>query len=310
MHLYLSCNVCRSCGAMDNELQQLTQQKDGCLAELEKLKREEGSYRSELSDLKDQIKEKQDNELAKKAQITNAKNLSSSARKNRAVKAGLKEPHGSEERNGVHLSNGFAHVGQDEAKKLTEDENTDETKSEEEEVDMTAGTMNLTELGQPASKHKVCVFTSTLTLTTSSCTCTETCIIRKCTPVFHHQYSKFVIFLVFLFQVTNNFLSTQSCPTDSEDSSALLNNLQTRLTEKSKELHQTLLVEQDSLVKTKAYLKKQQETLKQRKLALKLARKDWRSGLKSTSKTKGSLMVRTIYICMLLAMSIITSTIY
>ena len=82
--------------------------------------------------------------------------------------------------------------------------------------------------------------------------------------------------------------STQQCASDSEDSSALLNNLQTRLTEKSKELRQTLMAEQDSLVKTKAYLQEQQETLKQRKLALKLARKDWRSGVKST---KDSIMV-------------------
>ena len=73
----------------------------------------------------------------------------------------------------------------------------------------------------------------------------------------------------------------------------LLTSLQTRLTEKNRELHQTLQAEQDSLVKTKAYLKQQQETLKQRRVALKHAHKDW-SGSAKSSKTRGTAVVSVI----------------
>lgn len=73
----------------------------------------------------------------------------------------------------------------------------------------------------------------------------------------------------------------------------LLSGLQSRLTEKNHELHQTLRAEQDSLIKTKAYLKQQQETLKQRRVALKHAHKDWTSGAKS-SKTRGTAVVSVV----------------
>lgn len=96
--------------------------------------------------------------------------------------------------------------------------------------------------------------------------------------------------LLHLFQISNDFhTSIQQPASDSEDSSALLDNLHMRLSAKSKELHETLKVEQDSLVKTKAFLKEQQETLKQRKRALKLARKDW---------TKSNKMETTILVSM------------
>ena len=83
---------------------------------------------------------------------------------------------------------------------------------------------------------------------------------------------------------------------DSEDSSVLLSSLQTRLTEKNRELQQTLQAEQDSLVKTKAYLKQQQETLKRRRVALKHAHKDWSVGAKS-SKTRGTAVVSVVVLC-------------
>lgn len=73
----------------------------------------------------------------------------------------------------------------------------------------------------------------------------------------------------------------------------LLNTLQSRLTEKNRELQLTLMAEQDSLVKTKTYLKEQQDALKQRRVALRQAHKDWSSGLKSSKKAKGTASVRT-----------------
>lgn len=72
----------------------------------------------------------------------------------------------------------------------------------------------------------------------------------------------------------------------------MLNNLQDRLTSKSRELHQTLVAEQDSLVRTKAYLKEQQDTLKRRKAALRHAhQKGWNNDIKSF-KHKSAIEVR------------------
>ncbi len=90
----------------------------------------------------------------------------------------------------------------------------------------------------------------------------------------------------------------QEHPSDSEDSSVLLTSLQTRLTEKNRELHHTLQAEQDSLVKTKAYLRQQQETLKQRRVALKRAHKDWSGGAAKSSKTRGPAVVSVVALYM------------
>ena len=147
---------CRSCGAVENELQELSQQKDVLLAELGKLKTGEQHYRSQLSDLKSQVKGQLNNGLARKARKTDAKNFSLSAR-NGAHSDTTMEAEGGEK---PHLSNGFTHVGEGKARKLTEEAAAvDSSKSEsegEEEVDMTAGSMHLTELAQCSSKPKVC----------------------------------------------------------------------------------------------------------------------------------------------------------
>lgn len=87
----------------------------------------------------------------------------------------------------------------------------------------------------------------------------------------------------------------------------LLSSLQTRLTEKNRELHQTLQAEQDSLVKTKAYLRQQQETLKQRRVALKRAHKDWSGDTAKSSKTIGTAVVSVVALCMACNLPIVHS---
>ena len=170
-------NLSRSCSAMENELEQLSKQKDVCLAEIGRLKTEEKSYRSQLSDLKSQVKEKQNDSLARKVKKADAKNFSSSARTREYIQLAA-EPEGSEGRERLHLSNGLVQTGTSEVKavKPSKDEATvekGESESEEEEVDITAGSMDMAELGQPSLKPKVgvcvCVCVCVCVIT---CTCT------------------------------------------------------------------------------------------------------------------------------------------
>lgn len=151
---------------MENELQQLSKQKEACLVEVEKLKAEERSSRIQLSDLNGQIEGQHNNALARGANKPDAKNSSSSARNGQHVEVSPKEPNGKQERDKLHPSNGTALVGKGKAKKPIHDETTedgDESESEEEVgVDMTAGSMDLAELGQPLLKPKVCTLSRIL----------------------------------------------------------------------------------------------------------------------------------------------------
>ena len=151
--------VCRSCGAVENELQQLSQQKDVLLAELGKLKREEQQYRSQLSDLKSQVKGQLNNGLAKKSQKMDAKNFPLSARNGARGETTTKTDGLEKGKKPAQLSNGFTHVREDgKAKKATtvgEDlVDGSESESEEEEGEMTAGSIRSTELAQ---MPKVCM---------------------------------------------------------------------------------------------------------------------------------------------------------
>lgn len=149
------CDCCRSCGTVENELQQLSQQKDVLLAKLGKLKTEEQHYRSQLSDLKSQVKGQLNNGLVKKAQKMDAKNFPLSSR-NGAQGETTTKTDGVEEGEKPHPSNGFTHVSdKSKAKKATVGEDSvDGSESESEEEEMTAGSMHLTELAQ---KPKVCL---------------------------------------------------------------------------------------------------------------------------------------------------------
>ena len=150
------CDCCRSCGTVENELQQLSQQKDVLLAELGKLKREEQHYRSQLSDLKSQVKGQLNNGLAKKAQKMDAKNFPLSSRNGAQGETTTKTDGLEEEGEKPHPSNGFTDVSEKrKAKKSTVGEDSvDGSESESEEEEMTAGSMHLTELAQ---KPKVCI---------------------------------------------------------------------------------------------------------------------------------------------------------
>ena len=142
---------------MESELQQLSQQKDVLLAELGKLKGEEQHCRSQLSDLKSQVKGHPDNGLARKAQKTDANNFPLSARSG-AHSEITTETEGLEREERPHLSNGFTHVSKkSKAKKPTEGEDAvDGSGSESEGEEMTAGSMHMADLVQPSSKPKVC----------------------------------------------------------------------------------------------------------------------------------------------------------
>ena len=153
----------RSCGELEKELQQLSKQQEVCLVDLEGLKEEEKSYRSQLSDLKSQIKGQRNSpfNVARAAHKTDAKNSYSTARNGEDTEMALNECIGKQEMEKFHLSNGFTHVAKIKAKKLKPapsetPENRDESESEEEEgVDMTAGSMDLAALAQSSLKHKV-----------------------------------------------------------------------------------------------------------------------------------------------------------
>ena len=142
---------------VENELQQLSQQKDVLLAELGKLKGEEQHYRSQLSDLKSQVKGHLDNGLARKTQKTDAKNFPLSARNGTHGEI-TTETGGLEEEERPHLSNGFTHVSKkSKAKKPTKGEDAmDGSESESEGEEMTVGSMDMADLAQPSSKPKVC----------------------------------------------------------------------------------------------------------------------------------------------------------
>jgi hypothetical protein len=145
---------------VENELHQLSQQKDALLAELGKLKGKEQQHRSQLSDLRSQAKGQLNNGLAKKAQKMDAKNFPSYARNG----ARDEKTDGLEEgKKPAHLSNGFTHVRENgKAKKATVGEDSvdgseSESEGEEEEGEMTAGSMHSTELAQ---KSKVCAWSA------------------------------------------------------------------------------------------------------------------------------------------------------
>ena len=150
-------HYCRSCETVENKLQQLSQQRDVLLAELGKLKGEEQKYRSQLSDLKGQVKGQLNNGLAKKAQKMDAKNFPLSARNGAQGETTTKTDGLEEGEKPAHVSNGFTHVRENnKAKKATTvgEDWVDGSVSEEEEEGMTAGSIHLTELAQ---KPKVCV---------------------------------------------------------------------------------------------------------------------------------------------------------
>lgn len=148
--------ACRSCGTVENELQQFSQQRDVLLAELGKLKREEQQYRSQLSDLKSQVKGQLNNGLAKKPQKMDAKNFPLSARNGAGGETTTKTDGLEEGKKPAQLSNGFTHVR--EAKKATtvgEDlMDGSESESAEEGEEMIAGSMHSNESAQ---KPKVCM---------------------------------------------------------------------------------------------------------------------------------------------------------
>lgn len=131
-----------------------------CLVDLERLKEEERGYTSQLSDLKSQIKGQLDNAVARAAHETDAKNSSLTARNGKNAEVVLTQPNGMQEREKLHLSNGFAHAAKIKVKKPTPDEtleDRDESESEEEEgVAVTPGSMDFVELTQSSLKHKVC----------------------------------------------------------------------------------------------------------------------------------------------------------
>lgn len=168
----------RSCGELEMELQQLSKQKEVCLVDLEKLKEEERSYRSQLSYLKSQIKGQQDTavNVARASHENDAKNSCSTARNGENIEVVPTECNGKQEMEKFHPSNGFAHVAKIKAKEPSPDEtleDRDESKSVEEEgIDMTAGSMDLAELAQSSLKHKVSHNTE-LNLTHTSCTYTQ-----------------------------------------------------------------------------------------------------------------------------------------
>lgn len=156
--MYLYHTHCRSCGDVENELQQLTKQRELCLAEIEKLKTDKRDCRSQLSAPQSQAKGQQDNAAAKKAQNTDAKNSSSSARKEEHVKMAPSEPTAPEEGERLHH---IASVGASKVLHVNpghQGDKRDESESEEEEVDMTAGSMHLAELGRSSLKPKVCLY--------------------------------------------------------------------------------------------------------------------------------------------------------
>lgn len=145
---WCSCNFCRSCGALEDELRELSQQKIAVVKELEKLKTEEQHHRSQVCDLKSQVTSLVN---LNKGSAKKPQNVPLSTRNDKA--AGI-----STEANRCsrpHLSNGGD-------KKPTKNDAVDSESSESEreeeeevEVDATAGSMHLMELTQPSSKPKV-----------------------------------------------------------------------------------------------------------------------------------------------------------
>ena len=144
--------VYRSCGALENELQELSKQKGVHLAEIENLKTEEKDYKSQLTDLVSQVQGQERNLLSGSSLKTEAKNSSPPARKGRHIT----ELDGPGEREERRLSNGFAVVEKNKAKKPKISERVSMEESDGEgDIDMTAGSMDLAELRH--SSMKVCV---------------------------------------------------------------------------------------------------------------------------------------------------------
>ena len=261
----------RSCGTLADELQQLSRQKETHLAEIEKLKAEEKDFKSRLTDLASQVQGQERDTLSGRTLETGAKNSSSPARKDKHIN----EPAGPGERVQTHVSNGLAPMGRNKAKKPNSHERQSMEDNEgEEDIDVTSGSMDLAELGQ---------------------TSVQVCVSHTVYKQVNAQ--QWYVRCYFLFvKVSNGFqvpTAEQLYPSDSEDSSLLLDKLQDRLTTKSRELHRTLVAEQDSLVKTRAYLKEQQETLKRKKEALRHTHNGWNGDMRS-SKPRGAMEVRTI----------------
>ena len=158
----------RSCGSLADELQQLSKQKEAHLAEIEKLKTEEKDFKSHLTEVVSQVQGQEGDTLSGRIVETGAKNFTSPARKDKRVT----EPAGPRERVQTHVGNGLAPMGRHKAKKPKSSERPSVEDNEgEEDIDMTAGSMDMAELGR--TSVQVCV---PWVMATVTCTCIQLCM--------------------------------------------------------------------------------------------------------------------------------------